>query len=188
MKVVANQTRVGNVIEHQKKLWRIVKINHTMPGKGGAFNQMELKDLKTGTKLNERFRATETLEVCRLEQKDYQYLYMEGDMLMLMDNETYEQTNINKKVLGELEVFLQDGMTISVESYEDDIIGAVLPEHVTLEIIDTEAVVKGQTAASSNKPATMDNGIRVMVPPFIGVGDRIIVRTSDSAYIERAKG
>lgn len=186
-KVKANAVRVGNAIEHRDKLWRVVKIQHTMPGKGGAFNQMELKELKTGTKLNERFRATEDIEVVRLEQTQYQYLFKDDNAMTVMHPETYEQIELPLDVLGDLVVYLQDGMMVDVETYEEQLIGAVLPEHVTLEIVETEAVVKGQTAASSNKPAVLDNGVRVMVPPFLNVGDRVIVRTSDSEYIERAK-
>ncbi len=186
-KVKANSVRVGNTIEHRDKLWRVVKIQHTMPGKGGAFNQMELKELQTGTKLNDRFRAAEDIEVVRLDQTVYQYLFKDEYNMTLMHPETFEQIEIALDVLGDAVIYLQDGMMIDVETYEEQVIGAVVPEHVTLEIVETEAVVKGQTAASSNKPAILENGVRVMVPPFITVGERVIVRTEDSQYIERAK-
>lgn len=186
-KVSSNNVRVGNAVSHKGKLWRVVKINHTMPGKGGAFNQMELKCLKDGSKLNERFRAAEDIDVIRLEQTEYQFLFEDGSNMTLMHRETYEQMEVSLDVLGDQKAFLQDGMNIIVEDYEDEIIGAVLPEQVVLEVVETEAVVKGQTAAASNKPAVLDNRIRIMVPPFICEGDRIIVRTSDSQYIEREK-
>lgn len=187
MKVNANSVRPGNVLEHQNKLWRVVKTQHTMPGKGGAFVQMELKELQTGTKLNERFRSAEDLERARLDQKDYQYLFEDGDFLTVMDMETYEQINVEKDLLGEGVVFLQDGMTLVIESHEGNLVGASLPEDVTLEVAETEAVVKGQTAASSNKPAVLENGVRTMVPPFIEIGDRIVIKTADASYVERAK-
>lgn len=186
-KTNANSIRVGNVIEHQNKLWRVARTMHTMPGKGGAFVQMELKDVRSGTKLNERFRSSEGVEKVRLDQKDYQYLYAEDDNLTFMDPETYEQIILNKELLGDQFAFLQDGMKIILESYEGSPIGVELPEMVTLEVVDTEAVVKGQTAASSYKPAMLNNGIRVMIPPFIGTGERIVVKTTDSTYFERAK-
>lgn len=186
-KVSSNNVRVGNAIDHKGKLWRVIKINHTMPGKGGAFNQMELRGLKDGSKLNERFRAAEDVEVIRLEQNEYQFLFEDGSNMTIMHPETFEQMEMSLDVLGDQKIYLQDGMNIIVESYEDDIIGAVLPEHVVLEIVETEAVVKGQTAAASNKPAILDNGVRIMVPPFLSEGDRVVVRTVDSQYIEREK-
>ncbi len=186
-KIVANSVRVGNVVEHQKKLWRVVKTAHTMPGKGGAFQQMELKELRTGTKLNERFRAQENLEVVRLDQTEYQFLYADGDMLVLMHPETFEQIEISSDELGDEKAYLQDGMAVEVESFEEQIIGILLPDKVTVTITETEGVVKGQTAASSNKPATLENGVRVMVPPFLDAGDRIVVSVYDNSYVERAK-
>lgn len=187
VKVIANMIRLNNVIEHQGKLWRVVKIDHTQPGKGGAFNQMELQALESNTKLNERFRAGEKIQQVRLEQNDYSFLFEDGDRMTLMNDDTYEQTEFDKSLLGARAAFLQDGMIITVEDYEGRPIGATLPAQVILEITETEAVVKGQTAANSNKPAILENGSRVMVPPFLGTGDKIVVRTEDGAYIERAK-
>ena len=187
VKVVANVIRLNNVIEHQGKLWRVTKIEHTKPGKGGAFNQMVLQALESNTKLNERFRATEKIEQVRLEQKDYTFLFEDGDRMTLMDAQTYEQDEFDKSILGDAAVFLQDGIEVTVELYEERPIGATLPAHVTLEVTETEAVVKGQTAASSNKPATLENGVRVMVPPFIEAGEKVIIRTADGEYVERAK-
>lgn len=187
MKMNGNEIRPGNIIEHKGSLWEAVRTQHTQPGKGGAYMQVELKDIRNGTKLNERFRAAETVERVRLDQRDYQYLYSDGDMLNLMDPESYEQITMPAAMLGEQAVYLQDGMTIVIMAYEGESISAKLPSQVTLEVAETEPVVKGQTAASSNKPATLSNGVRVMVPPFIGVGDMVVVSTEDNSYVERAK-
>lgn len=186
MKINGNEIRPGNVIQHDGGLWTAVKVQAVKPGKGGAFAQVELKNLITGTKLNERFRASETVERVRLDQKDYQYLYTEGDMLVFMDTNTYEQINIATDFVGERSAFLQDGMMVVVESFENMPIGVSLPDQVTLTVTETEAVVKGQTAASSYKPAIMDNGVRVMVPPFIKQGERIVVDTNELTYLKRA--
>lgn len=186
MKVQGNQIKPGNVIQHQDTLWVAVKAQAVKPGKGGAFNQVELKNLIDGRKLNERFRATETVERVRLEQNDYQFLYEEGDALVFMDTETYDQLSLQKEFVGERAAFLQDGMSVTVESHEGRPIGISLPDQVTLEVSDTEPVVKGQTAANSFKPATLENGARVMVPPFVGAGERIVVSTDDVAYVRRA--
>ena len=186
MKINGNEIRPGNVIQHKDGLWVAVKIQAVKPGKGGAFAQVELKNLIDGTKLNERFRASETVERVRLEQKDHQFLYAEGDMLTFMDLETYDQIQLPEDFIGERAAFLQDGMTVVVESHEGKPIGVSLPDQVTLEVVEAEAVVKGQTAASSNKPAILENGVRVMVPPFIGVGEKIIVDTNELTYVKRA--
>ncbi len=186
MKINGNEIRPGNVIEHNGGLWVAVKTNAVKPGKGGAFNQVELKNLIDGTKLNERFRASETVERVRLEQKEFQYLYEQGDMLVFMDNETYEQLELQQAFVGDRSKFLQDGMMVTVELYEEKPIGITLPDQVTLEITEADPVVKGQTAASSYKPAVMENGVRVMVPPFIEAGERIVVDTNEITYIRRA--
>lgn len=186
MKINGNEIRPGNVIQHKDGLWVAVKIQAVKPGKGGAFAQVELKNLIDGTKLNERFRASETVERVRLEQKDYQFLYAEGDMLTFMDLESYDQIQLPQDILGERAAFLQDGMTVVLESHEGKAIGVSLPDQVALEVVEAEAVVKGQTAASSNKPAVLENGIRVMVPPFIGVGEKILVDTNELTYLKRA--
>ena len=188
MKINGNSIRPGNVIEHQNRLWRAVKIQHTQPGKGGAYLQVELKDLRSGTKLNERFRSSETVEQVRLDQKEFQYLYAEGDMHTFMDTETYDQISLNADLIGEDRViYLQDGMSVVIESFEDDPIGLNLPTQVALEVVEADAVVKGQTAASSAKPALLENGIRTSVPPHIETGTRVIVNTEDGSYVERAK-
>jgi len=187
MKISCNDIRPGNVLEHKGGLWVAVKTNHVKPGKGPAYCQVELKHVTEGTKLNERFRSADTVERVRLEQKDYQFLYAEGDMLVFMDNDTYEQLQIPKDFLEERAAFLQDGMTVTVESHEDRPLGVTLPEQVTLEIAEADPVVKGQTAASSYKPARLENGMRVMVPPFIEAGEKIVVSTSEMTYVRRAE-
>jgi elongation factor P len=186
MKINGNEIRPGNVIQHDGGLWTAVKVQAVKPGKGGAFAQVELKNLITGSKLNERFRASETVERVRLDQKDYQYLYTEGDQLVFMDTDTYEQIHIASDFVGERAAFLQDGMMVIVESHEGTPIGVSLPDQVTLEVTETEAVVKGQTAASSYKPAMLENGVRCMVPPFIKQGERIVVDTNEITYVKRA--
>lgn len=187
MKIDGNAIRPGNVIEHQGRLWRAVKVQHVKPGKGGAFMQVELKDIREGTKLNERFRASETVERVRLDEKSYQYLFAEGDEVTLMDVETYDQITVAKDMIGEPAVFLQDGMMVTVMSYEGESISVALPETVVMEVIEADAVVKGQTASSSYKPAVLENNQRVMVPPHIGAGTKIVVNTADGTYAERAK-
>lgn len=187
MKINGNEIRPGNLIEHKGGLWAAVKLQHVKPGKGGAFAQVELKNLVDGTKLNERFRSSETVEKIRLEQEEYQYLYAEGEMLVFMNQKNYEQIELPADFIGERASFLQDNMIVTLETYEERPIGISLPDHVTLEITDTEPVVKGQTATSSYKPAKLENGLRVMVPPFIGTGDKIIVDTNEVTYLKRAE-
>ncbi len=187
MKINGNEIRPGNVIQHQDSLWVAIKTHAVKPGKGPAYNQVELKNLFNGSKLNERFRASETVERVRLEQKDHTFLYEEGDMLVFMDQENYEQIHIPKDLIGERVAFLQDGMKVVVESHEGRPIGVQMPEHVTLEITETEPTVKGQTASSSYKPATVENGLRVMVPPYMSAGEKIIINTTTLEYVKRAE-
>jgi elongation factor P len=186
MKINGNEIRPGNIIQHKGGLWVAVKTQHVKPGKGPAYAQVELKNAIDGTKLNERFRSSETVERVRLEQRDYQFLYAEGDMLTFMDVDTYDQIAIPRDFLEERAAFLQDGMKVTVESHEGRPIGISLPDQVTLEVVEAEPVVKGQTAASSYKPAKLENGVRVLVPPFIGVGERVVVDTNELTYVRRA--
>ena len=186
MKINGNEIRPGNVIEHKGGLWVAVKTQAVKPGKGPAYAQVELKNAIDGTKLNERFRSSETVERVRLEQKDYQFLYANGDMLTFMDSDTYEQIEIPSDLLEERAAFLQDGMKVTVESHEGRPIGVAIPDQVTLEVVEAEPVVKGQTAASSYKPAKLENGVRVLVPPFVGVGERVVVDTNELTYVRRA--
>lgn len=186
MKINGNEIRPGNTIMHQDTLWRAVKIEAVKPGKGPAYAQVELKNLIDGRKLNERFRSSETVEKIRLEQKKHTYLFAEGDLLTFMDAESYEQIQIAEDLIGERTAFLQDGMVVEVEMYEGRAIGVALPEQVTLMITETEPTVKGQTASSSYKPATLENGLRVMVPPHITGDVAIIVNTETMEYVKRA--
>jgi len=186
MKINGNEIRPGNVIEHDGGLWVAVKTNAVKPGKGGAYNQVELKNLINGTKLNERFRAAETVERVRLEQKDFTFLYEQGNELVFMDDESYEQLQLDKDFVGDRAAFLQDGMKVTVELHEERPIGIKLPDQVTLTITEADPVVKGQTAASSYKPAVLENGVRVMVPPFITAGEKIVVDTNEITYLRRA--
>ena len=189
MKINGNAIRPGNVIEHKGRLWRAVKIQHTQPGKGGAYLQVELKDIRGGTKLNERFRASEDVERVRLDQRAYQFLYAEADgRLTFMNQETYDQITLESDLVGEPVAFLQEGMVVTIEAYEGDPIAVMLPESVVMEVVEADPVVKGQTASSSYKPAMLENGVRVMVPPHIEAHTRIVVSTADGSYVERAKG
>ncbi len=187
-KVNGNELRPGNIIEHQNSLWRVVKTQHVKPGKGGAFQQCELKDIRNGTKLNERFRAADTVERVRLEQRPHQFLFMDGDMITFMDAESFDQIALTADKVGEDQVpFLQEGMQVEVEFYEEEALNVRLPETVVLAITEAEPVVKGQTASSSYKPAVLENGVRIMVPPHIEAGTRVVVSTADGTYMERAK-
>ena len=185
-KINGNEIRPGNELEHDGGLWAAVKVDHVKPGKGGAFAQVEMRNLRTGSKLNERFRSADKVERVRLEQKDQQFLYENDGMLVFMDAETYEQIELPAEILGERRPFLQDGMTILVEFHNEEALNATLPQKVTCKIVETEPVVKGQTAANSFKPAVLDNGVRVMVPPFVGEGEDIVVNTETMEYSERA--
>ncbi|MDW3222496.1 MAG: elongation factor P [Paracoccaceae bacterium] len=185
-KINGNEIRPGNVLEHNEGLWAAVKVDHVKPGKGGAFAQVELRNLRNGSKLNERFRSADKVERVRLEQKDQQFLYEDDGMLVVMDTQTYEQIQLPAELLGERRPFLQDGMTIVVEFYDDEALNAQLPQKVTCKIVETEPVVKGQTAANSFKPAVLENGVKVMVPPFVGQDEDIVVNTETMEYSERA--
>lgn len=185
-KINGNEIRPGNILEHNDSLWLAVKVGHVKPGKGGAFAQVEMKNLRNGSKLNERFRAADKVERVRLEQKDQQFLYESNDMLVFMDMDTYEQIEMPADILGERRAFLQDGMMVVIEYHDAEALSATLPQKVTCKVAETEPVVKGQTAAKSFKPATLTNGIKVMVPPFIGTDEDIIVDTIAMEYSERA--
>ena len=185
-KINGNEIKPGNVLDHDGGLWSAVKVDHVKPGKGGAFAQVELKNLRTGTKLNERFRSADKVEKVRLEQKDQQFLYESDGMLVFMDTETFEQIELPSDLLGERRPFLQEGMQIVVEFYDEEALNASLPSKVVCKIFETEPVVKGQTAANSFKPAILDNGVKVMVPPFISQDEAIVVNTETMEYSERA--
>ncbi|WP_209425568.1 elongation factor P [Pararhodobacter sp. SW119] len=185
-KINGNEIRPGNVLEHDGGLWVAVKANHVKPGKGGAFAQVEMKNLRDGRKLNERFRSEDKVERVRLDQKDQQFLFEADDMLTFMDSETFEQIALPADILGDRRPFLQDGMMVTIEYYGDEALNVTLPQKVTCTVVETEPVVKGQTAANSYKPAILDNGVRIMIPPFIGTDEAIIVNTETFEYSERA--
>ncbi|SLN37804.1 Elongation factor P [Aquimixticola soesokkakensis] len=185
-KINGNEIRPGYVLEHDGGLWGAVKVDHVKPGKGGAFAQVEMKNLRDGRKLNERFRSADKVERVRLEQKDMQFLFESDGQLTFMDVETYDQVTLDAELLGDRRPFLQDGMTIVVEFHDEEALNATVPQKVTCVIVETEPVVKGQTAANSFKPAILDNGVRVMVPPFVGQDEAIIVNTETMEYSERA--
>ena len=185
-KINGNEIRPGTIIEHDGGLWVAVKTAHVKPGKGGAFAQVELKNLRDGRKLNERFRSEDKVERVRLEQKDQQFLYEQDGMLVFMDSETFEQIELAADLLGDRRPFLQDGMMVTIEYYEDEALSVTLPDKVTCTITETEPVVKGQTAANSFKPAKLDNGVRIMVPPFVGTGEAVVVSTETFEYVTRA--
>lgn len=187
MKIAGNEIKPGAVIEHDGSLWVAVKTQAVKPGKGGAYNQVELKNLFDGRKLNERFRSAESVESIELDFKPYTFLYESGDMLTFMDKETFDQIEIAKDFMGDRAAFLSDGMEVKVESYEGKPIAVKLPVQVTLTVTETDPAVKGQTAAPSYKPAMLENGLRVMVPPFIDVGSKIIVSTDEVEYVKRAE-
>ena len=185
MKISGVGVRPGNIIEYEGGIWRAEKIEPTRPGKGGAYMQVELKNLIDGRKNNVRFRSAETVERVRLDTKDFQYLYAEGDMLTFMDKETYEQISLPRDLLGDAADFLEDGMDGVMELYDERPISVQLPDTIEAMIVEADAVVKGQTAASSYKPAILDNGVRVMVPPHISAGTRIVVDVYEQTYVRR---
>jgi elongation factor P len=185
-KISGNEVRPGTMIEHQGRLWMAVKSQAVKPGKGGAYNQVELKNIESGTKLNERFRSSEMVEEIHLDKKDFQFLYASGDMLTFMDMENYEQIELASDFVGDQAQFLQDGMKTLVQLYDGKPIGIKLPVQVTLAIAEADPVLKGGTAAPSYKTAVLENGLKIQVPPFIGVGEKIIVSTEDGVYVRRA--
>ena len=187
MKINAIDIKPGNVLEHQNKLWLVLKRDLVQPGKGGAFAQVEMRDIKTGTKTNERYRTQETVERVQLDEKEMQFLYFDGNIATFMDNESFEQTSVDRELIGEPADFLVEGMICSIKLYEGQPLAVELPQSVTVTVTEADPVVKGQTASSSYKPGKIDNGRRVMIPPHIGAGTRIIVNTADGSYIERAK-
>ena len=186
-KISGNEIRPGTLIEHQGGLWIAVKTQAVKPGKGGAYNQVELKNVITGTKLNERFRSDEAVDEVYLEKKDYQFLFATGDMLTFMDIENYEQIELQREFVGERAQFLQDGMKVLVQTYEGKPIGISLPVQVTLTVTEADAVLRGGTAAPSYKGAVLENGLKIQVPPFIEAGSKIVVSTEDGSYVRRAE-
>ena len=188
MKIDGNQIKIGNILEIQSRLWRVLKTQHTQPGKGGAYLQVELKDIKDGTKMNERFRSAESVERAIIEEKEYQYLYKDDGKFYFMDNQTYEQIEVGNDIISvNQEKFLIENETLIIQIYESYPVSIVLPDTISLEVIEADAVVKGQTAASSYKPAVLERNIKTSVPPFIKIGDKVVISTNDSTYLEKAK-
>jgi len=185
MKILGNEIKPGMIIEHRDDLWSVLKTQHVKPGKGGAFNQVELKSVKKGTKLNERFRSSDTVERAILDDKKFSYLYEDANSCHFMDQINYEQIKINKSLLGEKSKLLKENMEVNVQFYDDQALSVDLPSTVELKIETTDAAIKGQTASSSYKPATLENGINISVPPFINSGDKIILDTRTLEYIKK---
>ena len=187
MKVAAITLRKGNVLDYNGKLMVVSGYEIMQPGKGASVIQVEMRDIRSGNKDNVRFRTQETVERIRLDQSEYQFLFKDGETYNFMNNETYEQITIQEEIMGDSAIFLQDGMVVKVETHEGEPLGVQLPDTVTLEIVEAEPVIKGQTATTSYKPAILENGAKVMVPPHIAAGTRVVVKTEDGSYYERAK-
>ena len=186
MKISASEIKPGSIIEYKNDLWRCLKSQAVKPGKGGAFNQVELKSITKGTKLNERFRSSETIEKASLDEREYQYLYTENEHLVFMDSKNFEQASVLKEIIGDGEKILKENMKVKIEFYEDKPLIVTLPKSADYEILETEAVVKGQTASGSYKPAVIQNDVKIQVPPFINQGDIVSIDCQSREYIKKA--
>lgn len=186
-KINGNEISPGTLLDFQGGLWIAVKTVKVKPGKGGAYNQVELKNVTQGTKLNQRFRSDETVEEVYLDKKDFQFLYASGDTLTFMDMETYDQIELAADFVGDQAQYLTDGMKTMVQLYEGKPIGIKLPPNVTLEVTEADPVMKGGTAAPSYKSATLENGMKIQVPPFVNAGTKVVVSTEDGSYLRRAE-
>ena len=187
MKILGNEIKPGMIIEHKNDLWSVLKAQHVKPGKGGAFNQVELKSVKKRTKLNERFRSSDTVERAILDDKKFSFLYEDKNNCHFMDLTTFEQIQINKSLLEEKSKLLKENMEVNVQFHDDQPLLIDLPVSVELKIENTDAAIKGQTASSSYKPATLENGIKIIVPPFINSDDKIVLDTRTLEYVKKAK-
>ena len=187
MKILGNEIKPGMIIEHKDDLWSVLKAQHVKPGKGGAFNQVELKSVKRGTKLNERFRSSDSVERAVLDEKKFNFLYLDENNCHFMDNKTFEQITLKKEIMGEKSKFLSEGLEVKIGIYNDIPIKIYLPNQIHCKIESTDAAIKGQTASSSYKPATLENGIKIMVPPFINSDDKIILDTRTLEYLKKVK-
>ena len=185
MKINAGEIRVGMLLEYKNDLWQVLKTQHVKPGKGGAFAQIEMKSLNKNTKLNERFRSSETVEKASLEETTYKYLYSDERNYFFMDPKTFEQIEIKKEMVGDKGKLLTENLEVSVSFYNENPISIELPNQVHCKIETTDAALKGQTVSSSYKPATLDNGLNIQVPPFIQAGDEIVVDTRNLEYIKK---
>ena len=187
MKVQANTVRAGHVLEYNGKQYTVLGIELLQPGKGGAFIQVEMRDLRSGLKTNVRWRTQESVERLHVDEKEATYLFGDDDNLTLMDTESFEQFPVPRALLGDAGKFLQDGMALTIDLVEGQPVAVHLPQTVTMKIVEADPVVRGQTASSSYKPAILENGARIMVPPHIESGTRVVVNTGDGSYVERAK-
>lgn len=188
VKVIASSVRKGNVLDLNGKLAVVIHAENIHPGKGTPVTHLDLRRIADGVKVTERYRTTDQVERAFLENKDYNYLYEDDMGYNFMQPETFEQISISKDVIGDAAVWLQEGMTCDVSLHEGNPISIELPQRVTLDIVEADPVTKGQTASSSYKPAKLSNGARVMVPPYIESGTRVVVNTEDGSFVERAKG
>ena len=185
MKINATEIRVGMLIEHKNDLWQVLKTQHVKPGKGGAFAQVEMKSVGKNTKLNERFRSSETVEKASLEETNYNFLYTDDDNYFFMNPKSFEQIQIKKEIIGEKGKLLTENLQVSVSFYNENPISLELPKQIKCKINTTDAAIKGQTVSSSYKPAELDNGIKIQVPPFVEPGDEIILDTRTFEYIKK---
>ena len=185
MKISAVEVKPGMIIEHKNDYWNVLKAQHVKPGKGGAFNQVELKSITKGTQLNERFRSSENIEKAELEEKKFNFLYLDDENCHFMDNKTFEQISITKTLIQEKYKLLKENLEVSISFMDEKPLSVELPNNVECIIDITDAAIKGQTAASSYKPATLDNGLKISVPPFVGTGDRIILDTRTLEYVKK---
>ena len=185
MKISANEIKPGMLIEHKNDLWEVLKTQHVKPGKGGAFNQVEMKSVNKNTKMNERFRSSETVEKAAVEESKYSYLYKDENNYYFMHTKTFEQININKKILNEKGNFLSENLEVTISFYDDKPLSVELPNQINCKVVTTDIALKGQTVSSSYKPATLENGIKIQVPHFIESGDIIIVDTRSIKYIKK---
>ena len=185
MKINAGEIRVGMLLEHKDDLWQVLKTQHVKPGKGGAFAQVEMKSVNKNTKLNERFRSSETVEKASLEETNYNFLYEDENNYFFMQPKTFEQIELKKDIVGEKGKLLTENLEVSVSFYNDVPISVELPNQVTCKIDTTDAALKGQTVSSSYKPAVLDNGLNIQVPPFIEAGDEVIVDTRNLEYVKK---
>ena len=185
MKITANEIKPGMIIEHKNDLWNVLKTQHVKPGKGGAFNQVELKSLLKGTKLNERFRSSENVEKAEVDEKKFNFLYSDDKNSFFMDNVSFEQISMSNVLIGEKVKLLKENLEVTISLLEEKPLSIELPKNIDCVVETTEAVVKGQTAASSYKPAKLDNGIMISVPPFIESGDKIIIDSRSLEYVKK---
>jgi elongation factor P len=187
VRVIASSIRKGNVIEQNGQLYVVLSAENIHPGKGTPVSQIEMRRISDGVKISERYKTTDQVERATIEDRNYNFLYEDGDGFHFMNNETYDQVQVPKDVIGSSAPYLQENMTVKLSMHDVVPVAITLPQRVTLEVVDTEPVTKGQTASSSYKPAMLSNGVRSTVPPHVGVGTRIVVLTEDGSYVERAK-